>query len=104
MSKLVRDKIPSIIKNAGDPPTTHIAGDQEFVDALKAKLLEEVNEYIESKDPEELADILEVVHTLAKDHHLDPDQLEQLRQKKLGQKGGFDKRIILDQVKPHETD
>lgn len=43
-NKLVRDKIPEIIKSRGDFPFVHTAGETEYEKALEAKLYEEVKE------------------------------------------------------------
>jgi predicted house-cleaning noncanonical NTP pyrophosphatase (MazG superfamily) len=45
-------------------------------------------------DPEELADILEVLHALARQIGVDPEQMEQLRAAKAAEAGGFADRII----------
>ena len=57
-----------------------------------------MNEYFESKNTEELADILEVIHALANHHNLTPQQLEHIRQQKAQERGGFSKRLILLEV------
>ena len=58
--KLVRDKIPQIIKDNGVTPVIHVADDSEYWERLKAKLQEEVDEVLEDINVnEELADVLE---------------------------------------------
>lgn len=63
--KLVRNKIPEIIEASGKKATIRIADDAEYPVLLRQKLLEEVNEFLENDAPEELADITEVVLSLA---------------------------------------
>ena len=64
--KLVRDLIPEIINNTGKKCDFEIVHNNELTDRLEEKLKEEVNEYIEDKNIEELADIMEVLFGLAK--------------------------------------
>jgi predicted house-cleaning noncanonical NTP pyrophosphatase (MazG superfamily) len=97
--KLVRDKIPEIIKSKGAVPITHRASDDEYRQKLKAKLQEEVNEFLESSDEEELADILEVIYALCDLYDIDRDKLERLRKDKAKKRGGFKDRIVLDETK-----
>ena len=52
--KLVRDKIPEIIEADGKVPVTKKLDDAEFRKELNKKLLEEVREYIEDSNVEEL--------------------------------------------------
>jgi len=60
-NKLVRDKIPDIIKADGrECNTSSLAGDKKYK-LLKAKLQEAVNEFLENKNLEELADVMEVL-------------------------------------------
>ena len=94
-NKLVRDKIPEIIIAAGKEPETRIARDSEFKELLKSKLLEEANEYIESNDPEELADILEVLQTVALAHNMKWSEVEEMASKKRNERGGFSEGIVL---------
>ena len=63
--------------------------------ALKAKLSEELQEFLESEEPEELADLMEVVYAIAEARGISVEQLESLRLKKREQRGGFGKRILL---------
>ena len=98
-NKLVRDKIPEIIKSKGAVPITHIASDEEYQQKLKAKLQEEVDEFLEDNNKEELADILEVIYALCDLYNFDKDKLEQLRIDKAEKRGGFKDKIILDETK-----
>lgn len=52
MGKLVRDKIPEIIKEDGKTPITRILDDEEYLDELDIKLSEEVQEYQADKSIE----------------------------------------------------
>lgn len=63
-NKLVRDKIPEIIKNNNETPITRILSDEEYKIELEKKLYEEYQEVLESSGEnrlEELADMLEVM-------------------------------------------
>jgi len=78
--KLVRDKIPEIIRGEGLEPVIYAADEQEYVSRLRDKLQEEVGEFIASdNDLEELADILEGVYALAEQAGTNREQLEKLR-------------------------
>jgi len=64
--KLVRDKIPQIIRSTGQEPVIRTADAKEYGVRLRDKLREEVAEFLDSDSaPEELADVLEVVYALA---------------------------------------
>ena len=96
--KLVRDKIPEIILEAGKYPVTEILPEQEIGPALDNKLQEEVQEYLESKNVEEMADILEVLHGIAFHMGVSWDDIEQERIRKRNERGGFEKGIRLLKV------
>jgi len=96
--KLVRDKIIDIIKANGEIPKYHKLSDEEFLNELHKKLLEEANEFIEADDPEELADLLEVVYAIAKHKNIDMKQVEDIRLKKREKRGGFENKIYLEGV------
>ncbi|MEE1774835.1 nucleoside triphosphate pyrophosphohydrolase [Streptomyces sp. JV181] len=95
--KLVRDRIPQIIREDGVEPVTYAAGREEYRSRLRDKLGEEVAEFLEADEDsatEELADVLEVVRALAADLGVDADQLEKIREAKAGERGGFADRIV----------
>lgn len=95
--KLVRDRIPQIIREDGAEPVVYTAGPEEYRGRLRDKLGEEVAEFLAAEEataPEELADVLEVVRALAADLGLDADQLEKIREAKARERGGFADRII----------
>jgi len=97
MGKLVRDKIPLIIKaKTGEAPKIRVLEGEEYLVALRAKLKEEVEEYLESKEVEELADILEVVEALRRQHKETKANLEKLQNEKRKERGGFGEKIYLE--------
>jgi predicted house-cleaning noncanonical NTP pyrophosphatase (MazG superfamily) len=97
-NKLVRDKIPAIIKESGATPKTKILSGKEYFHALKRKLYEEMNEFNDSYDVEELVDILEVVYALSDFLNVDHGDLYKIRSKKLHERGGFYDKILLVSV------
>lgn len=98
-NKLVRDKIPEIIKQNNCTPITHIADDEEYGGKLKEKLKEEIDEFFKNSTEEELADILEVVYAIRNYMKIDKDKLEEIREKKTQERGAFEKKIILDETR-----
>lgn len=96
--KLVRDRIPEIIKAYGKTCVTETLSDSRYLEMLDAKLAEELAEYQESKSLEELADLLEVMRAVVQARGWTWEQLEQVRQEKAAQRGGFEKKILLKEV------
>ena len=97
MEKLVRDRIPEIVSaDQGRDALFRIASRAEYSRRLGDKLKEEVDEFLESREPVELADILEVVNQLGRLAGLTPADLEKMRREKASQRGGFDKWIVMD--------
>lgn len=101
-NKLVRDNIPNKITNNGEVAITRILDDEEYKKELYKKLLEESDEVISSKDSdetmEELADVLEVLKSIAElNGKRIEDVIEVANQKRI-KRGGFEKRIFLEKT------
>ena len=75
-------------------PNIRILDDAEYRDCLSRKLDEEVQEFHKENNLEELADILEVVYSLAEING-GREELERIYVKKHEARGGFSKRIFL---------
>ena len=98
-NKLVRDKIPEIIKNNGGNPEFEILNDESYVESLKEKLFEECKEVINAKTKqeitEELADVMEVMLCIGKIYGIDFEDIEKTRKIKNEKRGSFESRIFL---------
>jgi len=92
-NKLVRDKIPEHLDSQNIPYEKRIANDADYKEELIKKLQEEVEEFLEAKNSEELADIIEVINAMKKLPEF--QNTEEVRLEKLEKKGGFEKRIIV---------
>ena len=95
-NKLVRDNIPEIMIQNGATPITRILSQEEYIQELKKKLLEETNEFLESEALEELADIEEVILAILDATNQTRNNLEDIRLKKVKKRGAFNKRIFLE--------
>lgn len=98
MNKLVRDRIPEIIRNGGSDPAFRILSDEEYRRALDEKLKEEAAEFIQAHSAEEMADLLEVVYALMAANGLSPQDIERIRREKALARGAFERRIFLESV------
>lgn len=101
-NKLVRDNIPDIIKENNEIPVTKILSDEEYKKELLKKLLEEANEVNNSKTKgellEELADVFEVLMSLAELEGEKLDTIIDIAKQKRLKRGGFSKRIFLEKT------
>ena len=93
MGKLVRDKIPDIIRAAGKTPVTEILSNEEYLKELDKKLNEEVAEYQADKSIEEMADILEVLYAICEARGYSIEELMQVKEAKRNERGGFKDRV-----------
>lgn len=101
-NKLVRDNIPNIIKNNGGEPFTRILTDEEYKIELEKKLYEEYNEVLNTQNTEErieeLADMIEIISSLALVEGKNLDVVLECAKKKSIKRGGFEKKIYLEKV------
>lgn len=95
-NKLVRDKIPEIMINNGAQPVTKILSDEEYLKELNKKLLEELNEYLESGNIEELADLEEVLLAILKHRNVSKEEFNEMRLIKVNKRGAFNNKIYLE--------
>ena len=96
--KLIRDKIPEVIRKNGNEAVVEILDDERFKKYLDNKLAEEMNEYLESGSVEELADLVEVVYALLEYNNVSLEQFEKIRNDKTQARGAFKKRLLLKEV------
>lgn len=98
-NKLVRDRIPEIIESSGKKAVYEtIASDESYIKSLKNKLVEELNEFLESDDVAELADMGEVMHAILEYKGVSVETFQRIRLEKLEKRGGFKKRLLLKEV------
>lgn len=97
--KLIRDKVPDLLRMRGVHSDTKVIEGAEYALALERKLHEIATEYLFSKDSgtkiEELTDLLEAIHAILALRGISFDELEERRKSKLEEKGGFSKGILL---------
>ncbi len=100
-NKLVRDRIPVIIREAGGLARVRRLGGAYAIALLKQKLIEEVFEVwsaAEQDIAEELVDVLDVVEALRDQMGISKDELEKIGEDKRLKRGGFDEMLFLEQT------
>ena len=98
-NKLVRDKIPEIINaDNGKTCVTRIMEDDEYLESLNIKMQEELKEYLESGDVEELADLEEVLRAILDVKKVTYEKFENIRNAKVEKRGAFKDKIFLESV------
>ncbi len=101
-NKLVRDRIPEIIEATNKKYTMKVLDSCEHEIEIKSKLVEELQEYQETKNNndaiEELADLLELIYAVLPLHGSSMEELEKIRFEKREKRGGFEKGLYLIEV------
>lgn len=97
-NKLVRDKIIDIIEADGRIAKYRILDDNEYRQELNKKLQEEVKEYLEDNNVEELADIVEVIYGILNSMDVSIKEFEKIRINKQEKRGAFEKKIYLEEA------
>ncbi len=98
MKKLIRDKIPEIIKWKWEKCNYYIANGVEYNKELLKKIVEEAIEVQNSKNKneliKELADINEVINSICENNWITNEEIETSRLDKLKIKWWFEKWYI----------
>ena len=94
--KLVRDKIPSIIKLGGKEPEVDVINSKkEYLLWLKVKMDEESQEFLQNPCLEEAADVYEVLLSFLHLTNLNLDDVIRTANNKRKKKGSFTKGVLL---------
>lgn len=98
VEKLIRDKLPALMRAQGLAVFDRPLDDTEYLAALKAKLVEEASEAREATSTDdlagELADLSEVMLALMAAAGLSADEVESHRRAKRAERGGFEARVF----------
>ena len=97
-NKLVRDNIINIINSKGNKAIYRVLSDEEYIEELNKKLIEEANEFIEEKSVEELGDVMEVIESIMKVKNISWDEVREVQNTKRDKNGGFKDRLYLESV------
>lgn len=97
-NKLVRDRIPEIIRAEGRMVKTRILDNEEYRNELNKKLQEEVKEYLEDNNVEELADIVEVIYGILNSMKVSINDFEETRKEKVAKRGAFQEKVFLEEA------
>ncbi len=99
----MRDLIPNVIHESGKEAQYQILDEDLYQKKLNEKLIEECQEWVDSESIEELADILEVLKTIANAKGIAWYEIEEICAKKKEERGGFDQRILLIQTEEDQN-
>jgi predicted house-cleaning noncanonical NTP pyrophosphatase (MazG superfamily) len=94
-NKLVRDRIPELIKKEKKKCKAEVLSDADYLVALYRKLEEELAEYRANPSIEELADLLEALRATALARGYSLEELERVRAEKEASRGAFQNRLFL---------
>ena len=97
-NKLVRDRVPEIIIKSGKRPIVRRATGKELLEFLNEKLKEELQEYLESREIEELLDLTEVIYGILSVKGISINEFHNMREEKKRERGAFEEGAILLEV------
>ena len=107
VEKLIRDQVPSLLRAKGIVVHERVMKQEEFIQRLKDKLMEEGEEVRQAQNTEELleelADVLEIIQTLSSAAGLTMDEIERKRIEKRQVKGGFEEKIFNHRIDIEES-
>jgi len=96
--KIIRDGIPEIIKKDNRKYDIEKVTDEVALEYLKKKLTEELEEFYENDQIEELIDIMEVIEAIATKKGVSFDKLLKIKEEKKKKRGGFEENLVLKKV------
>jgi len=107
-NKLVRDKIPEIIRKDNSLPVIHILEENGFKKELAYKLLEESIEAVKARHDKaelvkEIGDVYEVIDAIIEAYGLSRSEIIELKNLRKENRGGFKDRIFLEYVDEVES-
>ena len=102
-NKLIRDKIPEMIKADNCNPKTRIMDEKEYYIELFRKVVEEGKELAEIKNNKkelikEISDIYEVIDAIIEGYGLDTAEIKSVKEKRRKERGSFKKKLFLEYI------
>ena len=100
--KLIRDRIPEIIRANGKDCKIEVMGEIAYREALLKKLVEEAEEAAKSNEMDltsELADLYEVMDAICEAWNIEQEDVEAIQAQRREQRGRFERRLKLLWVK-----
>lgn len=104
--KLVRDRIPEIVRRAGATCAVETLGEEEYRWALREKLVEEAAEAAAADPrhlPAELADLCEVLDALLGSYGIARERVLAEQERRRAERGGFARRTRLLWTRERDT-
>ena len=104
--KLIRDRIPEIIRADGYSCDIETMDEHEYRQALRQKLVEESCEVATASEQElvsELADLHEVIDALMSSYNISPTTVQATQEQRRTERGGFQQRLRLLRTTPPEN-
>ncbi len=102
----VRNNVPEILRSMGEECVSRSVEDEAYLYYLEFRLIEEVEHYLESKDPEDLVDLMEVVERVVSLKGITVDELKTMREGKTSEIGDFSGNVVIsteEGVEPNES-
>ncbi len=97
--RVVRDRIPQLVKEAGHHVAFREVQDDEKSRFLKQKVANEARELLHAdlgKEKEEIADVLEALEALIRSRNFERDDLRRVKEAKRKRRGGFDRVYVVE--------
>ena len=97
-NKLIRDRIPELIRAAGKQAHLEVMTESQYRQALLEKLVEEAQEAAQAADADrvtELADLYEVIDAILAAWNISHEEVLETQRERRQQRGAFERRLKL---------